>query len=122
MLRVEGHNAECSSRLIWDEENMSLSSDGGKRDTDTIVFLQKNGKDDPALHPGGQMWSINRDGTVSPTQDPSMVLGYGTRKHLAKTRGGAVLHDGRAEASDGVLVLVPHGNARVIVFNKGSAP
>ena len=97
---------------------MSLEADCGKSDTDTIVFLYKGGKDDSALRPGGQTWCINRDGTVSTTTARDMVLGYGTREHLAKTCGGAqLLHGGRAEVSEGVVVLVPRGDARAIVFN-----
>ena len=96
---------------------MSLEADCGKMDIDTIVFLYKGGKDDKALRPGGQRWCINENGTVSPVASRHMVLGYGTREHLAKTCGGEKkLHGGNPQVSDGVLVLVPQGDARAIAF------
>lgn len=116
-LRIEG--AESSCRLMWDESGMSLEADCGKTDIDTIVFLYKGGKDDSHLTPGGQRWCVNRDGTVSPIQNKHMVLGYGTRTNLAKTCGGKNrLHGGKKDVNDGVLVLVPQANDRVLVWHR----
>ena len=120
-LTIEGPETSC--RLTWD--GYGLNPNGGRTTEDNLVELCKSGKDEASASAGrAHQWCVNKsDGTISTTMQSSMVLGHGTRTHLARTgkEGGGRVMGGNPDYNDGLLVLVPRGNSRQLLVTAAPA-